>query len=97
MKLKPNLFQLFITLTTISLLASCATSPEVSQSDCDRPQTAQSNNCRTNYYGGSHGGSGGYRYGTSGSSGETGSSSSSSTRVGRGGFGSFGLGGHAGG
>lgn len=104
MKLKPSLLKLIVTLMTISLLASCASTPETSQ-ECNRAQAVQGqpnqqvNNCPPSSSSGSrsyYGGSSGSRFGSgasdSGSS-KVGSGASHSTS-GRSGFGSFGRGGH---
>ncbi len=99
MKLKPGLFQLIVTVMTVSLLASCTTTLETNQSYCDnQQQTAQQpNDCddddsdshsSTRYRSGSHRS----RYGSSSKD-----SNSSRSKVGRGGFGSFGRGGRGGG
>ncbi|MFN6528232.1 hypothetical protein [Nostoc sp. ChiSLP03a] len=101
MKLKPGLFQLIVFVMTVSLLASCATTPEARQSDCisTTSPNKQANNCSpsSNGSGRSSGYSGGSsirRFG-SGDSSEAGTSRGSAK--GRSGFGSFGRGGHAGG
>ncbi|RUT06542.1 hypothetical protein DSM106972_027990 [Dulcicalothrix desertica PCC 7102] len=110
MKLKPSLLKLIVTFMTISLLASCASTPETSQ-ECNRTQTVQGqpnqkvNNCppssssassgSRSYYGGSSGSRFGSGASDSGSS-KVGSGASHSTS-GRSGFGSFGRGGHGGG
>ncbi|MDZ8136919.1 MAG: hypothetical protein RM049_16680 [Nostoc sp. DedQUE04] len=103
MKLKPGLFQLIVLVMTVSLLASCATTPEARQSDCISTTSAnpkqQPNNCSPSSNG--SGRSSGYSGGSSitrpgfGDSSEAGTSNGSSK--GRSGFGSFGRGGHAGG
>jgi curli biogenesis system outer membrane secretion channel CsgG len=110
MKLKPSLLKLIVTLMTISLLASCASTPETSQ-ECNRAQAVQGqpnqqvNNCPPSSSSSSSG-SRSYYSTRSGSRFGSGASDSGSSRVGSGashstsgrsGFGSFGRGGHGGG
>ncbi|MBW4427391.1 MAG: hypothetical protein KME50_23845 [Nostoc desertorum CM1-VF14] len=103
MKLKPGLFQLIVLVMTVSLLASCATTPEARQSDCistTLPNAKQQpNNCSpsSNGSGRSSGYSGGSSIRRSGSGDSSDVGTSSGSAKGRSGFGSFGRGGHAGG
>ncbi|MEH2022941.1 hypothetical protein [Nostoc sp.] len=103
MKLKPGLFQLIVLVMTVSLLASCATTPEARQSDCistTSPKPKQKpDNCppSSNSSGRSSGYSGGSSIRRSGSGNLSEVGTSRGSFKGRSGFGSFGRGGHAGG
>ncbi|MBD2242912.1 hypothetical protein [Nostoc sp. FACHB-888] len=100
MKLKPGLFQLIVFVMTVSLLASCATTPEARQSDCisTTSPNEQANNCSPSSNGsGTSGYSGGSSIRRSGFGDSSEAGTSRGSAKGRGGFGSFGRGGHAGG
>ncbi|HYX14035.1 MAG TPA: hypothetical protein VE944_06650 [Nostoc sp.] len=102
MKLKPGLFQLIVFVMTVSLLASCATTPEARQSDCISTKLPnakqQPNNCSPSSNGsGTSGYSGGSSIRRSGSGDSSEAGTSRGSGKGRSGFGSFGRGGHAGG
>ncbi|MEH1898404.1 MAG: hypothetical protein V7K94_24495 [Nostoc sp.] len=81
MKLKPGLFQLIVFVMTVSLLASCATTPEAKQSDCISKTSPnpkqQPNNCPPSSN--SSGRSSGYSGGSNNSSGRSSSYSGGSS------------------
>lgn len=106
MKLKPGLFQLIVTIMTLSLVTGCIGNSN-NQADCNNQPSPPgtkvanqpTNNCQPNSS--SSGSRTGNRFRSSGSSssfnsGDSGDSGSSSTKS-RGGFGSFGRGGSGGG
>jgi hypothetical protein len=111
MKLKPGLFQLIITLMTISLIASCSATPQANQPNCDTVKATQPNlktavqqpdpkinDCPPSSNSDSDSGSGSHHYRNSGIRFNNSSRTNiNSSKIGRSGFGSFGRGSHGGG